>query len=51
MPQLLVRINQALLSYCLDTELYGDMPFSRYERRCRGLASRAYRLAELEKKN
>jgi hypothetical protein len=31
MSQLLVRINQALLSYCIDTELYGDMPFSRYE--------------------
>ncbi|KIM30394.1 hypothetical protein M408DRAFT_21910 [Serendipita vermifera MAFF 305830] len=29
LPQLLGRINQALLSYCLDTEIYGDMPFSR----------------------
>ena len=30
MPQLLARVNQAILSCCLDTDLYGDMPFSRY---------------------
>ena len=29
LPSLVSRISQVLRSYCLDTGLYGDMPFSR----------------------
>lgn len=29
LPNLVSRISQVLRGYCLDTALYGDMPFSR----------------------